>query len=158
MPSADLRVQDDQVRSPRITTNGGGDCGCIYNGGDLTDVRGTLYFSANDGKHGFELWRSDGTGRGTRMVKDINPGTGWSDLYGLTAVNRIVYFTADDGVHGAELWRSDGTARGTRMVKDIRPGSQSGHPSAVTGFNGVLYFTAFDGTDSGRRGWRPRRR
>ena len=115
-------------RSPSVTNIDGGDCGCIYNGGDLTDVRGTLYFSANDGKHGYELWRSDGTARGTRMVKDINPGKGWSNLSGITAVNRIVYFTADDGVHGAELWRSDGTARGTRMVKDINPGGQSGVP------------------------------
>ena len=117
-------------RSPSITTNGGGNCGCIYNGGDLTDVHGILYFSANDGKHGFELWRSDGTGRGTRMVKDINPGRGGSDLTGITAVNRIIYFTADDGVHGAELWRSDGTGRGTRMVKDISPGPPPAGPAS----------------------------
>ena len=136
-------------RSPSVTTNGGGNCGCVYNGGDLTNVRGTLYFSANDGKHGFELWQSDGTGRGTRMVKDINPGRDGSDLSRITAVNRIIYFTADDGVHGAELWRSDGTARGTRMVKDINPGSRSGHPSFFTDANGVLYFSAFDGTDAG---------
>ncbi len=119
-------------------------CGCHYNGGELTDVRGTLYFSANDGKHGFELWRSDGTARGTRMVKDINPGRGWSNLYGIKAVGRIIYFTADDGVHGAELWRSDGTARGTRMVKDINPGG-SGGPGQFTDVNGTLYFTASDG-------------
>ena len=132
-------------RSPSITTNGGGNCGCIYNGGDLTDVHGTLYFSANDGKHGFELWRSDGTGRGTRMVKDINPGRGGSDLTGITAVNRIIYFTADDGTHGAELWRSDGTTRGTRMVKDINPGPASGGPGQLTDLNGTLYFTASEG-------------
>ena len=132
-------------RSPSITTNGGGNCGCIYNGGDLTDVRGTLYFSANDGKHGFELWRSDGTGRGTRMVKDINPGRGGSDFSGITAVNRIIYFTADDGTHGAELWRSDGTTRGTRMVKDINPGPASGGPGQLTDLNGTLYFTASEG-------------
>ena len=64
------------------------------------------------------------------MVKDINPGAGWSNLSGITAVNRIIYFTADDGTHGAELWRSDGTARGTRMVKDINPGAGSGAPTS----------------------------
>ena len=47
-----------------------------YVGGQLTNVSGTLYFSADDGRHGQELWRSDGTARGTRMVKDINPGRG----------------------------------------------------------------------------------
>ena len=116
-------------------------CGCHYNGGELTDVRGTLYFSANDGKHGYELWRSDGTARGTRMVKDINPGRRWSNLSGITAVGRLIYFTADDGVHGGELWRSDGTARGTRMVKDINPGPASGGPGELTDANGTLYFT-----------------
>ncbi len=84
-------------------------------------------------------------GKGTRMVKDINPGKGWSNLSGITAVNRIIYFTADDGVHGAELWRSDGTARGTRMVKDINPGPGSGGPGQLTDVNGTLYFTAVRG-------------
>jgi len=40
----------------------------------LTDVNGTLYFSADDGAHGSELWRSDGTEAGTVMVRDLVPG------------------------------------------------------------------------------------
>ena len=28
------------------------------------DVGGTLFFAANDGTHGHELWKSDGTRRG----------------------------------------------------------------------------------------------
>ncbi len=123
------------------------DCSCgetSYAGGDLTNVRGTLYFSADDGIHGFELWRSDGTERGTRMVKDINPGAGSSNISWITAVNRILYFSADDGTHGAELWRSDGTARGTRMVKDINPAANS-YPGGFINVSGTLYFSA-DGT------------
>src|SRR5687767_9483847 len=38
------------------------------------NVNGTIYFEANDGVHGIELWKSDGTSVGTVMVKDINPG------------------------------------------------------------------------------------
>ena len=34
-----------------------------------------LFFSADDGIHGNELWSSDGTADGTAMVKDINPAS-----------------------------------------------------------------------------------
>ena len=40
----------------------------------LTGVGGTLFFTADDGTHGRELWKSDGTEAGTVLVKDIDPG------------------------------------------------------------------------------------
>ena len=49
---------------------------------------GTLYFTADDGGSGVELWRSDGTGAGTRLVKDINPGEGDSSPDSLIAYSR----------------------------------------------------------------------
>src|SRR6187551_3699380 len=39
----------------------------------LTAVGNTLFFAANDGVHGNELWKSDGTRAGTKMVKNIRP-------------------------------------------------------------------------------------
>ena len=64
----------------------------------LTNVNGTLFFAANDGTHGYELWKSDGTAAGTVLVKDINPGgsTG-SGPQSLTNVNGTLFFTANDG-------------------------------------------------------------
>src|SRR5262245_29252083 len=53
---------------------------------DLTNVNGTLFFTANDGTSVAELWKSDGTTAGTVMVKDIYPGTTWYYLGHLTAV------------------------------------------------------------------------
>ena len=38
----------------------------------LTRVGSTLYFSADDGSSGRELWKSNGTAGGTKLVKDVN--------------------------------------------------------------------------------------
>src|SRR3954454_6105335 len=40
----------------------------------ITSIGQVSYFTADDGKHGRELWRTDGTLTGTSLVKDINPG------------------------------------------------------------------------------------
>ena len=37
----------------------------------FVEMRGVLYFSADDGVHGWELWRSDGSVGGTYIVKDV---------------------------------------------------------------------------------------
>ena len=42
----------------------------------LTNVSGTLFFTADDGVDGNELWRSNGTAAGTVLVADIIPGAG----------------------------------------------------------------------------------
>ena len=89
----------------------------------LTNVNGTLFFTADDGVNGCELWKSDGTAAGTVLVKDIRPGSCSSCPRNLTNVNGTLFFAADDGSDGRELWKSDGTAAGTVLVKDICPGS-----------------------------------
>src|SRR5262245_2647332 len=48
--------------------------------GYLTDVSGELFFAADDGIHGSELWKSDGTTAGTVLVKDIRAGGYGSEL------------------------------------------------------------------------------
>ncbi|MDB5391591.1 MAG: hypothetical protein JWM11_7237 [Planctomycetaceae bacterium] len=112
----------------------------------FTNLNGTLYFTATDGVHGVELWKSDGTTAGTVQVKDINPGAGNSNPGSLTVVNSSLYFTANDGTSGVELWKSDGTAAGTTLVKDIAAGSISSGPTYLTNVNGTLYFQADDST------------
>src|SRR5690606_27849174 len=107
----------------------------------------------DDGSHGDELWKTDGTVAGTVMVKDIFPGSAGCELELFTNVNGVLFFKANDGVHGAELWKSDGTASGTVMVKDIYAGPGSSAATSFYSYNGFLYFNANDGI-AGRELWR----
>lgn len=91
------------------------------------------YFSARTDSHGEELWVSDGTTSGTRMVKDINSGSKSSLPTALFFSGNFLYFIATDGIHGKELWKTDGTDSGTQIVKDIVPGS------ADAGINVAFY-------------------
>jgi ELWxxDGT repeat protein len=119
----------------------------------LTNVNGTLFFSADDGSSGTELWKSDGTMTGTVMVKDINPGSGGSYPYYPTESNGTLFFSADDGSNGRELWKSGGTVTGTVMVKDIYSGTNGSLPLNLAGVNGTLFFVANDG-NSGWELWK----
>jgi ELWxxDGT repeat protein len=114
---------------------------------DFTSVGSVTFFGANDGLHGVELWKTNGTSAGTVLVQDIDPGPTGSNLGYLTNVNGTLYFSANDGTHGDELWKSNGTSAGTVLVQDIYPGSQSSNPSDLTNVNGTLYFSANDATN-----------
>jgi ELWxxDGT repeat protein len=123
----------------------------------LLNVSGTLFFGADDGKNGSELWKSDGTAAGTVLVKDIRP----HDSFGLPAssepadfanVMGTLFFRANDGRSGFELWKSNGTPEGTTLVRDIAPGAAGCRPSELTPVNERLFFRAFDAA-SGSELW-----
>ncbi len=119
----------------------------------LTVVGTSLFFRADDGMHGSELWKSNGTVEGTFMVKDIFPeaSASSSPAY-LTNLDGLLLFVAQHGTHGYELWRSDGTEPGTLMVKDIQPGQLGSSPEHLTNIEGMLFFSADDG-EHGRELW-----
>jgi len=127
-----------------------------------------LVFAADDGVNGRELWTTDGTADGTRLVRDINPkrlptgfypcdsrqGTGLSsDPEGLIAFRHGALFTADDGKTGRELWWTDGTHNGTHRVVDLRRGAQGSMPHDLAVFRGAVYFIAADDA-VGEKLWR----
>jgi ELWxxDGT repeat protein len=129
---------------------------------DFTGAAGVVYFTADDGAHGRELWKTDGTEAGTVLVRDICAGTCSSAPAELTAVDDTVFFVADDGVAGTELWKSDGTTDGTVLVRDLWADSwyPPPGPSRLTSVGGSVFFVAYadgvgeslwrsDGTSSG---------
>jgi ELWxxDGT repeat protein len=132
----------DPVPAQKDIQPGGGGSSPIY----LTNVSGTLFFSAIDGI-GRDLWRSDGTSAGTVLVKSINGSLGGLSPSSLTNVNGRLFFRARTQAQGDELWTSDGTAAGTVLVKDINPGPGDSGPfgAKLSNVNGSLFFAANDG-------------
>ena len=63
-----------------------------------------IYFVAGTEEFGDELWQSDGTVEGTKMVMDIFAGPRGSNPSILGVARDTLFFLANDGVHGQELW------------------------------------------------------
>lgn len=104
---------------------------------------GELFFTADDGISGMELWKSDGTWTGTVIVSNIaaNGSSSWPGQK--ISVGDTLFFTANDGISGYELWKSNGTYSGTSLVKDIVAGSSDGGVSNMVEFDDELYFIAY---------------
>jgi ELWxxDGT repeat protein len=107
----------------------------------LTNLNGTLFFTATDGTNGRELWKSDGTAQGTVLVKDIANGSQSSNPRYLTVVNGVLYFAAAGG-----LWKSDGTGAGTVLVKNV-------NAAYLKNVDGTLFFAGTNKT-SGMELWK----
>jgi ELWxxDGT repeat protein len=67
---------------------------------ELFAAERTLLFAAVDEQHGRELWSSQGTAPGTRLLQDLLPGPGWSYPSSFVQAGHIVYFLAS----GDRLW------------------------------------------------------
>ena len=99
-----------------------------------------VYFAANDGVSGNEVWKTDGTPEGTVRVTDINPGSFSSNPALLTNVGGSLFFTANSGGgEGTQLWRIDASGMPLRLT--FPPGNS---PVYLTGMNGILYFVLTD--------------
>lgn len=111
----------------------------------LTAFRQRLYFLANVDAAGYQLWRSDGTARGTRPITSIDPSSGGSVAI-LSPALGTMFLGADLGLgSGYELWKTDGTAKGMTLVKDINPLGSS-LPSNLVEAGDTAFFLADDGT------------
>lgn len=128
----ELWISDGTARGTRVLTNfpnpdafagGGGGTGPVYSillpRQQPTGNR--FVFHAHDGPHGLELWVTDGTPKGTRLLRDISPGANHGVDGVLEVFQGRLYFIGADGVRGPEIWSTDGTAAGTRRVTDICP-------------------------------------
>ena len=109
-----------------------------------------IYFSALT-QNGQELWTTDGTEAGTKLVADIDPGSRSSAPSYFAVVNGNLLFNARD-VRGEELWITDGTQAGTRLLADMFSGAASSSPGDRIVFEGKMIFSA-DNDVNGRELW-----
>jgi len=107
----------------------------------LQTANNFVYFNADDGVHGRELWKSDGTEAGTEMVRDIASGEEDSNPENFCNVNGTVFFTATTPQYGTELWKTDGTPAGTVLVADLLAGFTGSNPENLVSCNGKIFFT-----------------
>jgi len=85
---------------------------------DFTAVNNTLFFKFNDGIHGQEIWKSDGTNAGTVMLKDMGSDD-FSAPSELREMNGTLYFWFTDNTipSNSGLYKTDGSSAGTVLVK-----------------------------------------
>jgi ELWxxDGT repeat protein len=104
-----------------------------------------MYFRANDGVHGAELWRTDGTPAGTHLVADMTPGAEPTTLHSLTWYGSArLFFAAESPQLPPALMTTDGTPGGTQLVKEM-----SVAPGTLMNARGTLYLGgSTDGSDT----------
>lgn len=106
-----------------------------------------LFFVANDGQNGKQIWSTDGTEEGTVPVTDL-PKLNMSNL---TLLGDYFYFLSKEGFL-LHVWKSDGTSEGTIVVKGDLP--IRNYPSFEGAANGLFFFTFQPGETNKSRVWR----
>jgi len=103
--------------------------------GFQASVNGITVFIGSDEETGTELYATDGTPQGTRLLKDIFPGTRSPNLSHFTTTASAIYFYATDD-KGFAVWKTDGTSAGTQRASEL---PSDGNP--VSGLGSQLIFT-----------------
>jgi len=113
--------------------------------GKPVELNSSLYLFLADAQGIIQLYRSDGTDGGTRLVQAWTAPAGVKPK-GLVRAGSQLFFTAWDSEHGQEIWVSDGTPEGTRLYGDLAPGAVSTTVQFLEPLgDGVIVVTA--GTD-----------
>ena len=96
-----------------------------------------VLFTAWESSSGRELWVSDGSVVGTKLLRDVRPGPLSSDARPIVSFSDRVWISYDNKLATQETWVSDGTVAGTSKVFD-NPANASW--SRATVVDGGYYF------------------
>lgn len=117
---------------------------------------GRVFFDADDGVNGRELWEVNGAGAASR-ISSLVAGSGEADFEGAAAVGARLLFVADAGLSGARLYAWDGTGI-TQLA--ILSTAGPGFIDNLVVWNGRAYLGELDcwysdGTVAGTIQWDP---
>lgn len=106
-----------------------------------------LYFTADDGIHGPELWVTDGTTAGTQLFKDLLPGINGANPQELAVCNnRLLFFNRGEyNVIDAQIWSTDGDSNNVQSIHLIHSDSWN-EAIQLTSIGHSAFF--FSGNDS----------
>ncbi|HWI72434.1 MAG TPA: ELWxxDGT repeat protein, partial [Baekduia sp.] len=116
---------------------------------DVATAGNSHYYTADDGVHGRELFRTVGDSTTPELVTDLAPGSESSDPWHFVPIGDTLYFSAKDPTYqipamgggttpGDRLYQTDGTAAGTHVVT-IAGGE---HPESVQKWGNRLVFSS----------------
>lgn len=107
---------------------------CVFNN--------ELYFSANNGSQGIELWKYDPVNQCADLVKDIVPGASGSNPKDFIEFKGELYFAAyENGV--SQLWKTDGTTSGTVALTNLTERYLSSPFSNFTIVGETMFFSGY---------------
>lgn len=110
-----------------------------------TNIGALTLFTCDDGVFGEELWATDGTSAGTRLVADLEPGPVGSVPTDFVGLGSFALFQAATSDGGIGLWRSDGTRGGTSRVAVLGRGLTTQQGLGALRFGaGALFGTPTD--------------
>lgn len=127
----------------------------------LFPFQDALYFWANDGVNGRQVWKSEGTGESTRPFAVVQDPT--IDVYipGFVSTSERFFFTGRIAPFESTIWSSDGTTSGTIYLTGAPGSIETGIMEALGVIEDQAYFIRYadgergpailrsDGTTSG---------
>lgn len=107
-------------------------------------VGNNVYFSANDGLNGIELWKTSELTGNTEMIADINVGN--NNNFGpdsFTEVNNTIYFTQNtsETPGNTQIWKTNGIETGTIQITSLPTGYLSLEELFYK--NNIIYFSLY---------------
>ena len=115
--------------------------------GDLGSVQlmSVVHEDKGDYNETPELWRTDGTPQGTRLLKVFPAATYLDPQTAIVWNGRLLFVEVDAAGDGCSLWSTDGTPAGTRQI----PWAQAACPSTMVPWGPQILFFVWEGGTGG---------